>query len=283
MWKILIIGEHSYIGTSFREYMAKYAPEEEVVCVSARDDKWKAIDLSAFDVILHVAAIVHKKEQLNMNALYQEVNTQLPIEVAEKAKNSGVKQFVFFSTMAVYGNEIPVVDKDTRLHPVTMYGKSKLDAEQQLNRLADQSFTVIVLRPPMVYGANCPGNYMRLSKLARKVAFFPKISNQRSMIYIENLCACIHREIIKNGENYRIVCPQNIEYVNTTELVKQIRRVYNKKTLVIPFPQFVVKGVSKKSATVQKVFGDCCYKHEGQERDYQVVDFEESIVRTEMR
>lgn len=283
MKRILIIGEYSYIGTSFREYAAEYAPEMKVDVISARNQKWKEADFSAYDSILHVAAIVHQKESSLMQQIYQEVNTEIPVEVAQRAKTAGVRQFVFLSTMAVYGECQSLITEEIRPSPVTMYGKSKLFAEQQLESLAGEGFSVIIVRPPMVYGRSCPGNYGRLAGMAEKLPFFPKINNQRSMIYIENLCACIHHEMESLGESYRIVCPQNAEYVNTTELVKQIRKAHNKKTLLIPFPQFVVQSIFKKNKTLWKVFGNYCYEHKKEEKDYQTVDFNESIVRTEMR
>lgn len=283
MNRILVVGEHSYIGTSFCKYIKKMAAETEVTAVSARDEKWKEIDFAAFDIVLHVAAIVHKKEQEDMHPLYQEVNTNLPLKLAERAKRGGVKRFVFMSTMAVYGGNIPMIDSATPLCPVTMYGKSKLEAEEKLKELTDDEFSVIVFRPPMVYGADCPGNYERLSKLARKVSFFPKVNNRRSMIYIENLCACIYHEIEKNEQGYRVVCPQNAEYVNTTELVKEIRRAYGKRTFVIPFPQAVIRCLTKRSTMLEKVFGDCCYEYEKECEEYQTVGFKESIRRSENR
>lgn len=279
---ILIIGEHSYIGTCFREYIEKEAPQVTVEAVSARNGKWQESDFSEYDTVLHVAAIVHKKEQPEMLSMYQEVNTQLPVDLAKKAKSSGVKQFVFLSTMAVYGSQPSPISGNTRLQPTTMYGKSKLEAEQKLKDLADEKFTVIILRPPMVYGPNCPGNYARLSGLACKLPFFPNVKNQRSMVYIENLCACIHEEIEKRAESYRIICPQNIEYVNTTELVKAIRKSHGKGTLILPFPQLVMGCLATRISTIEKLFGDYYYAHESGEESYQIVDFAESVRRSEV-
>ena len=112
-------------------------------------------------------------------------------EVAKKAKKSGVKQFIYMSSMSVYGDSAPigerkVVSKNDKLTPSNVYGDSKLQAEIKLDKLADKKFKVVLLRPPMIYGANCKGNYQTLRKIALKVPVFPKVKNSRSMIYIKN-------------------------------------------------------------------------------------------------
>lgn len=280
MKHILVIGENSYIGKSFEQYMHLYK-DVKVELVGARDNRWKSVNFSGYDAVVHVAAIVHKKENPDMEKLYQEVNTEFPIEVAKKAKENGVRRFVFLSTMAVYGKLPSPIKADADLNPVTMYGKTKLQAEQELCKLTDNRFGVVVLRPPMVYGKGCPGNYARLEKLGLLLPLFPKVDNKRSMIYIENLCECIRQSCEASKEPYTILCPQNQEYVNTTELVKEIRKAVGKKTLLIPFGQAIIKFVAKKVGTLEKMFGDYYYDKNEKDKEYQVVDFETSIQRTE--
>lgn len=281
MKRILVIGKNSYIGTSFQKYAVTYAPDLEVTLVGAKDGAWRSVDLGAYDVVLHVAAIVHKKEQPDMQQMYDTINTELPLEIAKKAKENGVSRFAFLSTMAVYGKAQSPIGEETPTEPLTMYGKSKLAAEKRLQKLADETFKVVIFRPPMVYGKECPGNYGRLAKLAYKIPVFPKVKNQRSMIYIENLCACICKEMY-NAEIFRVVCPQNTEYVNTTELVKSIRKSHGKATLILPFPQMILRICAKKNDSIEKVFGDCYYRHEVQEKEYQIADFLETVKRTEI-
>ena len=169
--------------------------------VSTLNDEWLAKSFAGYSAVLHVAAVVHQKEGPEMADLYKKVNTQLTIDIAGKSKRDGVRQFIFMSTMNVYGRETGTINSDTLPAPKTMYGKSKLDAERLLKELADESFQVAVLRPPMVYGPGCPGNYARLTKLIKKTPVFPKVFNKRSMIYIENLCEFL-RQIIDNKERH---------------------------------------------------------------------------------
>lgn len=279
MKHILLIGKNSYIAKSFATYMNSHK-NVEVELIGAKDDSWKTVDFSVYDVVIHVAAIVHKKENLEMQELYQKVNSIFPVEVAKKAKESGVKKFVFLSSMAVYGKIASPIKNDANLAPVTIYGKSKLQAEKKLFKLADDKFQIVVLRPPMVYGKGCPGNYGRLEKLGLLLPFFPKVKNKRSMIYIENLCECMKQCCSISDNYYSVICPQNQEYVNTTELVKEIRNVSGKKTIIIPFGQSAIKFLARRISTLEKMFGDYYYEKNEQDKQYQVADFKTSVKRT---
>lgn len=143
-----------------------------VTFVSVRNSEWKKMDFSKYDTILHVAAIVHQKEQPEMEALYYAVNTKLTEELADKAKAERVRQFVFLSTMSVYGMTMGQITEETECTPITFYGKSKLAAERYLCEQRSDTFKVAVIRPPMIYGKACTGNYASLEKLAGKIPVF---------------------------------------------------------------------------------------------------------------
>ena len=163
--QILITGTNSYVGTSFKQYIEKKngnMPLEDrwhVTFVSVRNSEWKKMDFSKYDTILHVAAIVHQKEQPEMEALYYAVNTKLTEELADKARAERVRQFVFLSTMSVYGMTMGQITEETECTPITFYGKSKLAAERYLCEQRSDTFKVAVIRPPMIYGKACTGNY----------------------------------------------------------------------------------------------------------------------------
>src|SRR5690625_4378689 len=99
MKRILITGENSYIGTSFNKWVSQFQQKYEVKCISVRDSHWKELSFSEYDVILHTAAVVHVKEN-NYNK-YFKINRDLTLELAQKAKKDGVRQFVFLSTMGI--------------------------------------------------------------------------------------------------------------------------------------------------------------------------------------
>jgi UDP-glucose 4-epimerase len=291
--KILITGANSYIGTSFERWVSKY-DRYQIDTINLRNDNWKSHDFSKYDSILHVAAIVHKKEKRGDEALYNEVNTELAYEVAKKAKKEGVKQFIFMSSMAVYGckenssSEV-IIKEDTICRPDTYYGKSKLNAERKLVKLNKNNFKIAILRPPMVYGPNCPGNYARLEKLILKTPVFPMIKNKRSMLFVNNLSEFIR--LVVDMQAYGVFFPQNKEYVNTIRLAKLIAKNNCKKLKTIRIFNFLANLSLILSKNFSKVFGSFIYDKRlngspgtninGQKIDYETVSFEESIDITE--
>lgn len=288
MKHILITGAESYIGTSFERYVEeKYSQWFHVDTLDMIDEKWRQTDFSGYDVIFHVAGIAHADitdVTDETKRMYYHVNTDLAVETAERAKQAGVKQFIFMSSMIVYGG-LEHITKDTVPNPSNYYGDSKWKADSQIRRLGDETFKVVILRPPMIYGKGSKGNYPVLAKLAGKLPVFPKIRNTRSMLYIENLCefVCL---MIKN-EEYGIFFPQNETYVNTSELVMQIAREkrHTIRTMVCLAPIVAVgKHFCGKIGTMcKKAFGNSYYDMtmSDYKESYRVCDFAESIRRTE--
>lgn len=281
MKKILITGKNSYIGTSLENWLMREPDKYRVDKIDMKDGSWKGKDFSQYDVVFHVAGIAHIKETSYNQDIYYKVNRDLAYETAQKAKQDGVRQFIFLSSMSVYGIENGVIDNDTPIKPISAYGKSKIEAEELINKIQDNSFTVATLRPPMVYGKGCKGNYPRLASLAIKTPFFPKVDNKRSMIYIDNLSEFV-KQIIDSG-NGGLFFPQNNEYVNTSEMVRLIAEIHGKKIMMTKLfnPLLTILNVS----TVTKVFGDLVYEMSMSEYgfDYRVYGFIESIKNTEQR
>ena len=111
MKKILITGANSYIGTSFEKWVSRYPDKYSVDTIDMEDNNWKEKSFKGYDVVFHVAGIAHIKETRKNAELYYKVNRDLAFNVAQKAKNDGIKQFVFLSSMSVYGIENGVIDK----------------------------------------------------------------------------------------------------------------------------------------------------------------------------
>ena len=281
MKRVLITGKNSYIGTSLENWLMREPDKYKVDTVDMKDRSWKEKDFSSYDVVFHVAGIAHIKETSDNQNLYYKVNRDLAYETAQKAKQDGVEQFIFLSSMSVYGIEQGVIDKNTPLTPNSAYGKSKIEAEKLINKLQDDSFTVATLRPPMVYGKGCRGNYPRLVGLALKTPIFPKVDNKRSMIYIDNLSEFVKRLI--DNRSGGLLFPQNAEYVNTSEMVKLIAEVHGKRVFMTKLfnPLLRLLNVS----TVNKVFGDLVYdmSMSNYVSDYRVCGFRESVKKTEQR
>lgn len=290
MKKILITGANSYIGTSFEKYIKQNYREEYLVdTVDMIDGSWREKDFSGYDSVFHVAGIAHSdngKISEEKAKLYYAVNTDLTVETAQKAKADGVKQFIFMSSAIVYGDSAPigqkkVITKETPVSPANCYGDSKVQAETGISKLMDESFKVVILRPPMIYGKGSKGNYQILSKLAQKMPVFPYVMNERSMLYIENLCEFV-RLMVENEED-GIFWPQNAEYSNTSELVKMIAAAHGKKVQFLKYTTWALKLVSYSTGLVNKAFGSLSYDMEMSKYvdTYRIYSLGESIEKTE--
>lgn len=279
--KILITGKNSYVGNQLAEWLKKEPNKYEVIKRSVRDNKWKEIDFSRFDVVVHVAGIAHIKENKNNEKLYFEINRDLAFKVAKKAKKEHVNQFIFLSSMSVYGIDNGIITKDTSEKPKTNYGRSKLEGEKIIKALQSKDFNVAILRPPMIYGKDCKGNYSKLAKSIDYVPVFPKIKNQRSMLYIDNLTELI--KLIIEDNSYGTFFPQNKEYVNTIKMIEAISSTHNKKFRLVKGLDFLLK--IKNIKLINKVFGNLVYdkKMSLYDKEYCIVNFDTSIYLTEGR
>lgn len=281
--KILITGKNSYIGCSFMNYCEKNNIDFEIDQLDIHGEEWKKIDFSPYDVVYHVAGIAHNSSDPELEDLYYKVNRDLTLEVATKAKEDGISQFIFMSSMIVYGNKPngkTKITKDTEPNPDNFYGDSKLQAEIGLKKMESENFNIVILRPPMIYGKGSKGNYPLLSKFAQKSPIFPDFENKRSMLHIDNLCEFV-RLIIINEEN-GIFHPQNKELVQTSEMVQLIAEYYNHKIWFTKIGNPFINILFKVNV-IRKVFGDLYYEKElsNYKVEYALLDFEETISKTE--
>lgn len=302
MKRVLITGANSYIGTSFETWVKEHAPSIAIETLDMRQNSWREKDFGGFDAVFHVAGIAHAdtgKATEEQKALYYSVNTDLTIECARKAKRDGVKQFLFMSSIIVYGEsagigKMRVITSDTPVSPANFYGDSKVKAEEGLQELVSENFKVVILRPPMIYGKGSKGNYPLLAKMARKLPFFPDVKNQRSMLYVENLCKFVSLMIV--NEECGIFFPQNREYVCTSEMVRIIAESHNKRIRLTRFANPVLdvlggkytkrgKRCGKIGGLVNKAFGNLIYDTQMSlyREDYCIYGLAESIRLTEQK
>ncbi len=277
--KILITGHNSYIGVSFEKWCSTFDDGYIVDTIDMMDDNWMNYSFSDYDVVLHVSGIVHSKETKKNKSLFYEVNKELSEKTALKAKNEGVKQFIFLSTMSVYGIEKGEINLSTEPHPTSSYGKSKLEAEKHIQALECDSFKVAILRPPMVYGKGCRGNYPLMAKFIKLSPVFPLVNNLRSMIYIDNLCEFIR--LLVNTGNSGLYFPQNKEYVCVTDMAKEIAKAHNKKLFFIKWMTPLMKITHYKNLNTR--FANLTYNKNISTVDFEycIVDFKTSITMTE--
>lgn len=314
MKRILIAGANSYIGTSLERYLLEYNASQgrelyRVDTISQRDPVWESYDFQGYDAVFQASGIAHvdtgavtEKQQ----ALYYQVNCDLAVATARKAQTAGVRLFLYPSSIIVYGDSAPygksrrntgvitgVITPETPADNPHFYGNSKIRAEEELGRLAaaseeaevENGMQIAILRLPMVYGKGSKGNYPLLAKLADKLPFFPDVQNQRSMIYIENLCEFI-RQRIEEGQG-GLYFPQNAEYTATSRMVQEIAAAHGKKIRLLkvmnPLVALAARMPGKIGAMANKAFGSLTIDQSmsGDMASYCLYDLQESIRRTE--
>ena len=282
MKKILITGANSYVGTSFEKWLSQWPDEYHVDTIDMIDGTWREKSFAGYDVVFHVAGIAHVSADPSKKDLYYRINRDLAVNTAKKAKNDGVKQFIFMSSMIIYGADEPVgkekiITRDTQPNPADFYGDSKLQADLAIQKMADDRFIVSIMRPPVIYGPGCKGNFPKLLKLAKYALIFPNIENRRSMIYIDNFTECVR--LVINNASGGIFFPQNEEYVATKDVIADYRKIKGKIIFMMPVPAFVCKILSN-SGLFNKAFGSKLYAKELSDcGKYNAVKFCDGIVR----
>lgn len=287
MRKVLITGANSFVGINIEKWLMKTPDEFQVDTVDTMNDVWRQADFTKYDTVFHVAGIAHVDPKPEMAPLYYKVNRDLTVEIAKHAKENGVKQFIFMSSGIVYhaskSLKGDIKTKDTVPNPNDFYGDSKLQAENGLKELESPLFKVCILRPPMIYGPGNKGNLPRLGWLATKTPIFPAWHNKRSMLYVENLAEFVKQCIVR--QMYGTFFPQNAEYSDTVEIVRQFAKEHNHKIWISKiFNPFVWLG-SFFLPALPKMFSDSYYVQEMSKYDfdYQLVSFEDSIKGLEIR
>ncbi|WP_151949627.1 NAD-dependent epimerase/dehydratase family protein [Aliarcobacter butzleri] len=251
MNKILLTGSSGYLGNSFLNlYQDKYSFQK----FSLLNQKLEDINFDNIDIVLHCAALVHQKVEHSYEK-YHEINVEYPVELANLAKQNGLKQFIFISTIAVYGEDIEKLDENTICNPITPYGKSKLEAEKELLKLNDDTFVVSIIRPPMIYGKSAPGNIDSLVKLVKKLAIIPlaKIENKRSFISIQNLCHLVNEIITQEKKGIFLACDD--EPLSTSKLIELIAKNLDKKIYLIKIPFFATLLKILKPSFHKRLYG----------------------------
>lgn len=224
MKKLLITGSNGFIGNYF---INKYKNKYDIKTFSFLKDDINRLDCNSIDIVFHLSALVHQMGGASASE-YEKINVTQTLQLAKKAKESGVKHFVFMSTVKVYGEETnSIYTENTVCNPEDDYGKSKLKAEQELQKLEDENFKISIIRTPIVYGYGVKANIKNLINLVNKVPVLPfgKIKNKRSMVYIGNLCHLVDEIIIQKKSGIFLACDD--EPLSTSKLIELIAKNLN--------------------------------------------------------
>ncbi|MDQ0359818.1 NAD-dependent epimerase/dehydratase family protein [Breznakia pachnodae] len=241
----------NYLNAKGKEYIVKE--------LDTLNDSWKDFDFSPYEIIFYVSGIAHQKENDENKDLYNKVNCELTFNIAEIAKRVGVKQFIFMSSMSVYGLNSygTAINEKTRELPNTYYGVSKFNAEKKLASLASDDFVVSVLRPPMVYGEDSPGNLTKLFKIVDKIPIFPTQKNMRSAITIDRLCEFVFS--IFDEQMSKIYFPQNNEFFCTSNVIKEYAEKKEKHIFFVSIFNPLIRIMVGRNKFFSKVFGNLYY------------------------
>jgi len=250
--RLLLTGASGFIGTAFYR---RYQTDFEIEPVSFQKEI-EEINIEGIDVVVHLSALVHQMGGAEESA-YHKVNVTKTIALAKKAKASGVKQFVFMSSVKVYGEESATpYDEESNCHPKDPYGRSKLDAETALLAMEDETFKIAIIRTPVVYGEGVKANILKLVELTDSYRILPfgGIHNRRSMVYLGNLIHLIS-EIIRQ-EEAGIFLASDDAPLSTSALIEKIANAHGKHILLFPFFPLKIMLKWRKPQIYQRLYGD---------------------------
>lgn len=276
MKKIIIYGSGSYIGSHFQASLEQKG--YDVIVIDSKKLKPENIDLLGVDVVIDVAGIAHIKITPDMESLFYKVNTDTAIELCKASKANGVGQFIYMSSMNVYGDTTEKIYSLEQEAPRNFYGRSKWLADCEIHKLSADCFRVVSLRPPVVYGYNCRGNFFELVKLAKYMPFVPAFRNTKSMIYIDYLSNILVQCVENNATG--ILHPQNAEYTSTIDIIKAIRTALGKKTITIYGFNWLIRFLMKVNCQFERAFSDDYYDKKFstyKDNSYNRGDFKKSI------
>ena len=254
MTTLLLTGSTGFIGTHLqKQFKEKY----NIKNFSFLQNDFQKLKLSGVDVVVHLSALVHQMKKEPMYEQYHDVNVQNTIDLAKKAKERGVKQFVFMSSVKVYGEETEKAYTENSIRsPQDDYGKSKLKAEQELQKLENNSFVVSIIQTPIIYGYGVKANMKNLINLVQKIPILPfaNIKNKRSFVYIGNLCDMIDK-IIETRMGGVFLAADD-KPISTTKLIMLISKAMGKKRILVKIPFFEKVLKILKPSIHKKLYGN---------------------------
>ena len=251
--KVLLTGSTGFLGTHLNKYflgkgLSTVTPERKPgngneqtthIRLSALSDLTTKLLVSEnVGIFVHCAGVAHKK---NVSADdFFRVNTELTLLLARRAAMAGIKRFIFFSSIGVNGasSDSPFNAVDSAA-PYDAYTESKYDAENGLKAVSQETgMEVVIIRPPLIYGANAPGNFARFVKLANIPVPKPlgSINNKRSFVSVDNLSDFIYLCLKHPGAANETFLVSDGEDLSTTEFLRKISKAMGKPAMLIPFP-----------------------------------------------
>lgn len=279
--RVLVTGGSGFVGRALVECLIAHG--HDVVCavrsngadtqastssvsvgdIDAHTD-WHSA-LQGVDVVAHLAGRAHVLRESSSNPLqaFREVNVGGTLSLARQAAAAGVRRMVFVSSIGVHGvqSRQPFTEADIPA-PIEPYAISKWEAEKGLVELLNSSRTeFVIIRPPLVYGPNAPGNFGRLSGAVKKGALLPlgAVNNRRTLVALGNLVDLIHLCATHPSAANEVFLAGDAEDLSTTELLRRLGRALGRPARLLPVPVWSMEaaaGLAGRRATIQKLCGD---------------------------
>ena len=276
---ILLTGATGFLGRQLAKYLHS-KPHVGLTAVVRR-----SVDISAFQtrevqrinantdwsealinqqVVIHAAARAHimKEDLADPVVEYRQVNVDGTVNLARQAAEAGVRRFIFISSIGVNGNiNIKPFTEDDTPKPADPYAQSKLEAEQGLWEIQHETgMELVVIRPPLVYGPNAPGNFGSLTRWIDKGVPLPlgAIQNQRSLVALDNLVDLITTCIDHPAAANQVFLAGDGQDLSTTELLRSVARAAGKPSRLIPIPSSLLMLAATllgKKAVAQRLLG----------------------------
>lgn len=257
--------DHVSLACAVRRSGSAVCGKEFVVSELNASTDWAGA-LGRQDVVIHAAARAHvmKDETEDPLAEYRRVNVEGTLNLARQAAEAGVRRFIFVSSIKVNGEQTPEgrpFNAEGAPAPEDAYGISKLEAEQALQALAEETgMEVVIIRPPLVYGPGVKGNFATMIKLLEKGLPLPlgTVHNKRSLVALDNLVDLIITCINNPEAGNQVFLAGDGEDLSTTELLRGIGKAMGKPVRLVPVPVGVLMFGSRllgKKTVAQRVLG----------------------------
>jgi nucleoside-diphosphate-sugar epimerase len=278
--KVLVTGASGLVGEAVvfrllldRKYIpvatARGATRLHGLCAVVPFDLTDAKVLPALNdvqVVIHAAARVHVMNETATDALaeFRKVNVEGALRLAQRAAESGVKRFIFISSIKVNGESTALGKPfmaDDRPSPRDPYGVSKYEAEEALKQLGHQTgMEIVIIRPPLVYGPGVKANFLRMLNLLDKGVALPlgAVNNQRSLVALANLVDLIVTCIEHPAAANQTFLVSDGEDVSTTRLLKCLSIALGKKVRLLSVPEWLLSfaaSLAGKQAVAKRIFG----------------------------
>ncbi len=222
-------------------------PAEQVIVPSIGPKADWGEALSSVETVVHLAAHVHvMKSGVVDERKFHEVNVEGTRRLAESAAAAGVRRFVFMSTVKVHGERshaFPLTEK-MPLAPADAYSRSKAEAEAELKQTGQAGgMEVVIIRPPLVYGPGVKAHFLQLLKIVQRGIPLPlgSIHNARSFIYLDNLVDAIVTCIQHPSAADETFLVSDGQDLSTADLVRLIASAMDKRTILLPIPQTLLR------------------------------------------